>query len=239
MTENENYESTNIPINDAVEESKSELKDIEVIETEDFSYDGYQVVRGEYFAHLFEPSITFNKCKVYLNTACIKKFPNIDYVQILVNSEEKKLAVRPCGEEQKDSFLWCTAKRKPKQISCKIFSGMIADLLGWNLEHRYKLLGKLIKSNDDFLFIFDLRSFEMYERKFVEGSEKQKSSRTPIFPEEWKNQFGLPVEEHKKQLQINLFNGYTVFGIKDETKKTNENIAETTIEEVQNDNEQQ
>ena len=116
---------------------------------------------------------------------------------------------------------------------------MIADLLGWNLEHRYKLLGKLIKSNDDFLFIFDLRSFEIYERKFVEGSEKQKSSRTPIFPEEWKNQFGLPVEEHKKQLQINLFNGYTVFGIKDETKKTNENIAETTIEEVQNDNEQQ
>jgi len=213
------------------------LKDIEVFETNEFSYDGYQVVRGEYFAHLFEPSVTFNKCKVYLNTACIKKFPDIDYVQILVNSEEKKLAVRPCGEEQKDSFLWCTAKRKPKQISCKIFSGMIADLMGWNLDYRYKLLGKLIKSNGEYLFIFDLKSFEMYERKIVEGSDKPKSSRTPIFPEEWKNQFGLPVEEHKKQLQINLFNGYTVFGIKDNSKPKDEVSEEITMEEINNENE--
>ena len=193
-------------------DENSKPQDMDVIEA-NFNYDGFQVVRGEFFAHLFEPSITFNRCKVYLNTACIKKFPEIDYVQILVNSEDKKLAVRPCSEEEKDSFLWCTAKRKPKQISCKIFSGMIADLMHWNPEYRYKLLGKLIKSNDEYLFIFDLTASEMYERKIVEGSDKPKTSRTPIFPEEWKNQFGLPVEEHRKQLQINLFNGYAVFGL--------------------------
>lgn len=233
--ENSNLNSELPQFQNSENEQNNGLKDIEVFETNEFSYDGYQVVRGEYFAHLFEPSVTFNKCKVYLNTACIKKFPDIDYVQILVNSEEKKLAVRPCGEEQKDSFLWCTAKRKPKQISCKIFSGMIADLMGWNLDYRYKLLGKLIKSNGEYLFIFDLKSFEMYERKIVEGSDKPKSSRTPIFPEEWKNQFGLPVEEHKKQLQINLFNGYTVFGIKDNTKPKDEVNQEITMEEVNNE----
>ena len=67
-----------------------------------FSYDGFQVVRGEFFAHIYEPSITFNKRKVYLNTACIKKFPEIDYVQILVNSEEKKLKI---GTTQANSSL--------------------------------------------------------------------------------------------------------------------------------------
>lgn len=195
------------------------LKDIEVIESNEFNYDGYQVVRGEYFAHLFEPSVTFNKSKVYLNTACIKKFPDIEYVQILVNSEEKKLAVRPCSGEEKDSFPWCTAKRKPKQISCKIFSGMIANLMNWNPEYRYKLLGKLIKSNEEYLFIFNLKASEMYERKIEEESGKTKTSRTPIFPEEWRNQFGLPVEEHRKQLQVNLFDGYTIFGL----NKTTEN----------------
>jgi len=194
----------------------NQSQEMDIIEA-NFNYDGYQVVRGEFFAHIFEPSITFNRCKVYLNTACIKKFPEINYVQILVNAEDKKLAVRPCTEEEKDSFLWCTLKRKPKQISCKIFSGMIADLMHWNQEYRYKLLGKLIKSNDEYLFIFDLSASEMYERKIEEGSDKPKTSRTPIFPEEWKNQFGLPVEEHRKQLQINLFNGYAVFGI-DENK---------------------
>ena len=59
----------------------------------------------------------------------------------------------------------------------------------------------------------------MYERKIEEGSEKPKTSRTPIFPEEWKNQFGLPVEEHRKQLQINLFEGYAVFGLDDSKEK--------------------
>lgn len=212
--------------NDFIEGSNEELNynadppvEMEAIDV-NFNYDGFQVVRGEFFAHIYEPSITFNRRKVYLNTACIKKFPEIDYVQILVNSEEKKLAVRPCSGEEKDSFLWCTAKRKPKQISCKIFSGMIADLMQWNPEYRYKLLGKLIRSNDEYLFIFDLKASEMYERKIEEGSEKPKTSRTPIFPEEWKNQFGLPVEEHKKQLQINLFEGYAVFGLDDNKEKT-------------------
>ena len=200
-------------------------QEMEAIET-NFNYEGFQVVRGEFFAHLFEPSITFNRCKVYLNTACIKKFPEINYVQILVNSEDKKLAVRPCSEEEKDSFLWCTPKRKPKQISCKIFSGMIADLMKWNQEYRYKLLGKLIKSNGEYLFIFDLTASEMYERKIEEGSNKPKTSRTPIFPEEWKNQFGLPVEEHRKQLQINLFNGYMVFGLDESKNKTQVNQEE-------------
>lgn len=70
---------------------------LDVVEDVDFNFDGYQVVRGEYFAHLYEPSITFNLNKVYLKAASIRKLPNIDYVQILVNSEEKKIAVRPCA----------------------------------------------------------------------------------------------------------------------------------------------
>ena len=63
----------------------------------------------------------------------------------------------------------------------------------------------------------------MYERKIEEGSSKSVSSRTPIFPAEWKNQFGIPVAEHKKQLQINLFNDYAVFGLNDKAE-TNNNL---------------
>ena len=110
---------------------------------------------------------------------------------------------------------------------------MIFDLMQWNPEYRYKLLGKLIRSNDEYLFIFDLKASEMYERKIEEGSEKPKTSRTPIFPEEWKNQFGLPVEEHRKQLQINLFEGYAVFGLDDNKEKTEniQQIEQTIMEE--------
>ena len=48
---------------------------------DDFNFDDYQVVRREFFAHIKEPSITFNECKVYVNTACLNKFPNNDYIR--------------------------------------------------------------------------------------------------------------------------------------------------------------
>ena len=40
----------------------------------DFNYDGYQVVRREFFAHINEPSVTFNNYKFYVNTACLNRF---------------------------------------------------------------------------------------------------------------------------------------------------------------------
>ena len=176
------------------EEKPSIKREMEIIEDDSFNYDGYQVVRGEFFSHLYEPCITFNNFKVYMNTACIKKLPETDYVQILVNQEKKKLAVRPCSEESKDSFRWCsaTAKRTPKQVTCRVFYGKITELMGWNPSYRYKLVGKLIQSNGQLLY-----------------------------PSEWEHQFGVPVEEHQKSLQIDIFDGYALFGMNDKSTKNN------------------
>ena len=82
---------------------------MEVYEDQDFSYEGFQVVRGEFFAHTYEPSFTLNNNRVSVNTACIKKLPEFEYIQILVNPDNKKLAVRPCHEDEKDAFRWCSA----------------------------------------------------------------------------------------------------------------------------------
>ncbi len=51
----------------------SSNSDETIVADDAFSYNGYQVVRGEFFAHLYEPSITFNNCRVSVNTACIRK----------------------------------------------------------------------------------------------------------------------------------------------------------------------
>lgn len=195
--------------------------DLLIPEDTSFSYDGFQVVRGEFFSHIYEPSITFNDYKVYVNATCIKKLPHCDYIQILVNPTDYKLAVRPCSEEEKDSFRWCsaTAKRTPKQITCRMFFAKVMSLMNWNPTYRYKLLGKLIRSNNELLFVFDLKTPEIYQRT-VKDDGKSKSSRTPIFPEEWKNQFGLSVEEHRNTLSVNIFDGYAVFGLEKEKSHT-------------------
>lgn len=182
----------------------------------------FQVVRREFFAHLQEPSVTFNNCKFYVNTACLRKFPTADYVQVLVNQEAKIMAIRPCHEGERDSFMWCgrsKGKRVPRQITGKLFSAKMFALMDWIPEFRYKMLGKVVFAKGEYLIVFDLTATEVYQKVTKEG-EKPKASRTPVFPAEWQNQFGLPLKEHQQSLQINIFDGYAVFAIKDPAKGT-------------------
>ncbi len=184
-----------------------------------FDYKGYEVVRGEFFAHTFEPSFALSNYKVSVNMACIKKLPDIEYIQILVNSEERKLAVLPCQEEEKDSFKWCTSgkKKMPRQITCRVFFAKVMDLMGWDPANRYKILGKLIRSGDKLLFVYDLTTPEIFIRTATEDG-KGKISRKPTYSDEWKNQFGVPVSEHQNRIQISIFDEYAVFGVKEGNK---------------------
>lgn len=191
----------------------------EIEELNDFSYDGYQVVRREFFAHIQEPSITFSNFKVYVNQVCVNKLPDVEYVQMLVNSESKILALRPCEESDRDSFPWAGkgAKRKPKQITCRVLFALIMNLMDWSPEHRYKLTGKLVRANGELLFVFDLTSFEVFQRGIDEDG-KITVSRCAAYPSDWKFQFGLPFEEHQKSLKINTFEGYAVLTVLDKSK---------------------
>lgn len=187
-------------------------------EDPNFSYAGYRFVRGEYFAHLNEPSVTLSDYKITVNTACLKKAPGTQYIQVLLNEDTFKMVIRPSNEDEKDSFCWCTASRKPRAVTCKGFFAMLISRLGWNPDYRYKFLGKQIKSNGEYLFVFDLTGPEIYQRQILtdeDGKVKKKTRRTPIYLEDWQNHFGLPVEEHQKAVQINIFDGYAVFGISD------------------------
>lgn len=204
-----------------VEQVKSQNSASEPAEDPTFSYDGYQIVRGEYFAHINEPSVTLADYKITVNSACIKKAPDTKYIQVLLNPDSYMMVIRPSSEDEKDSFCWCTASRKPRTITCKVFFAMLLNHLHWNPDYRYKFLGKQIKSNGEYLFVFDLTGPEIYQRQTITdegGKVKKKNHRTPIYQENWQNQFGLPVEEHQKAVQINIFDGYAVFGITDPAK---------------------
>lgn len=207
---------------DTVIENSKKLVTEEVIDLGDFDFDGFQVVRREFFAHMFEPAASFNNCKFYVNSACLAKFPEADFVQVLINQESRIMALRPCHEGERDSYAWCNVskgKRKPKQTTCKLFFAKVVTMMGWNPDYRYKLLGKLIHANGEYLLAFDLTATEVYQRTFAEGA-KPKTSKTPTFPASWQNQFGLPFNEHRQSMQINIFDGYAIYALKDNSAST-------------------
>lgn len=231
-------------INQTIENTENvDQKALEL--AQDFSYDGYQVVRRELFAHLREPAVVIRRDSVTFNTACIAGLEDAVYIQILVNQDNKRMVVRKCEENDKDALRWCIEKpdkRKSRKMSNKLFSAMMYDMMGWNTDCRYKILGHKITHEDETMYIFDLLETEIFmdtKRKkkanpdSVEKKEElvtaetdqtpeqnqeeiaakvaRKLNRIPFYPEDWKDSFGLSVEEHKKALETNLTDGYIEF----------------------------
>ena len=219
---------------------EKEIVDQKAIElAEDFSYDGYQVVRRELFAHLREPAVVIRRDSVTSNTACIAGLEDAVYIQILVNQDNKRMVVRKCEENDKDALRWCVAKpdkRKSRKMTNKIFSAMMYEMMGWNLDCRYKILGHKITFEDETIYVFDLMETEIFldikrkkakkdtesqsttenannieETASSDTEEKKRKNRIPFYPKEWKDSFGLPVEEHRKALEINMLDGYAEF----------------------------
>lgn len=231
-------------INQTIENTENvDQKALEL--AQDFSYDGYQVVRRELFAHLREPAVVIRRDSVTFNTACIAGLEDAVYIQILVNQDNKRMVVRKCEENDKDALRWCIEKpdkRKSRKMSNKLFSAMMYDMMGWNTDCRYKILGHKITHEDETMYIFDLLETEIFmdtKRKkktnpdSVEKKEElvtaetdqtpeqnqeeiaakvaRKLNRIPFYPKNWKDSFGLSVEEHKKALETNITDGYIEF----------------------------
>lgn len=67
---------------------------------------GYQVTRAEFFAHQREPSITIWNDRIKFNMACIRRFPGVTHIQLMIHPIEKRLVIRPCNPDFADAIRW-------------------------------------------------------------------------------------------------------------------------------------
>ena len=57
---------------------------------------GYKVVRADYFPSREQLTMTIQNGKLRFNTACLKKFEDVEYVEFLLNTVTNTIAIRPC-----------------------------------------------------------------------------------------------------------------------------------------------
>ena len=195
-------------------------KEDEFLLDDDFSYAGYQITREEFFAHSREPQLTICGNKLYLNKVCLRKAPDVSRIQVLINEEEKKLVIKPCTEELKDSLLWTTPRGQMRRILCKdAFCSLLTELMGWTLNNRHRMIGKMIRTDGERLFLFDLSAALIYPGKAVLDEEgnvvKSIYTKSPVYKESWEHQFGLPVEEHERRYTINRFDDFVTISVQD------------------------
>ena len=162
----------------------------------------FQVVRAQLFSTRLYPAVTISKGKVRFNTACLKRFEDVEYVELLFNSVEKCLAVRPCEKSNPNAIQWGTLKEGKwivKEKSCRGFSAPLYETMGWNEELRYRMRGSFMGDGDNKIMIFDLEEPEIIERVLVED--------IPTQPDE------AETEERKPEYKnVMTFNSHGVFG---------------------------
>lgn len=197
---------------------QTDINDTEKEERKDSGFDlsGYEIVRAQFFSTRLNPAMTISEGKVTFNTACLKKFENVEYVEILFNSVEKCIAVRPCDKDDINAVKWGTIRNGKWVVlpkSCKGFSEPLFDLMNWNDECKYRFRGQYSKENNEQILLFDLEEPEVIKHEIIqedlpdvntsegvkdtENKEENKIKKIvrTLFPKQWKNHFGCRTEE--------------------------------------------
>ncbi|MCL1903707.1 MAG: hypothetical protein FWF94_04750 [Oscillospiraceae bacterium] len=113
-----------------------------------------------------EPTITFKHGRVWFNMACLKELADTDYIRFVINSDKQKLLIEHSNGEESNEGRWCSwnsKKRKPKAIPCIEFFRKIINLMNWNDEYRYKIIGEFIYKGERISIMFDLNSVLIFK----------------------------------------------------------------------------
>ena len=129
-----------------------------------FELDGYEIARAQFFSMTEKPIMTVSNRKVTFNSVCLKKFENVEHVELLINTVEKCIAVRPCDETNPNAFRWGRMKEDRWRSTPRSISGFAAplfDITGWDSTDRIKLCGQYLTDGETQMLLFDLSEPEI------------------------------------------------------------------------------
>ena len=206
-------DSPESPVDYRMEPAQQQLFD----DDDEIELGEYEIVRPEFFAHIKEPAFTINVDKISVNTACVRLLPDTEFIQILINRQEKKLVLLPCDETEITGYRWVkikNGKRYSTQRSGEPFVLTLCRIMDWNPDYRYKILGRLVHSKGRTLIAFDMSSYECFPKRISEDGKKVSSRRSAFTSGDWDGRFGPKYAESRRSLQMETFNGFTVISIK-------------------------
>ncbi|MBQ8940693.1 MAG: hypothetical protein IJ062_02575 [Firmicutes bacterium] len=194
---------------------------------QEINIDDYEIVGAEFFAQVKEPAFTVNVNKITVNVACVRLLPEAEYVKILIKRDEKKLVLMPCSENDIYGYRWARekgGKRYASQRTGETFVLILCDIMNWNPDNRYKILGRRMFSKGEAILVFDLTVAQCFEKTNTE--QNGKNARRMALPTGWNGKFGPTYGENQRTLQVDTFEGYTVFSVKGNSELLNEKISD-------------
>ena len=175
---------------------------------------GYKVVRADYFPSLDQLTMTISNGKLRFNTACLRKFEDVEYVELLLNTVTNTIAIRPCDEDNPNAIHWGKLREERWVVStlgCRGLSRTLFDLMSWEDEGKYRFRGQYVARGDQKLLVFELDEpviTKTVEQVIVpdepdeneEAAEEQEEivikETVRVYPSTWTSSFGVPVSSY-------------------------------------------
>lgn len=173
----------------------------------EFDLRGFEVARAEFFNTRTKTKLSFTTSNFSFSMGCLRKLPNITYVELLIHPEFKLLAVRPSAKNSKNAIKWCVLKEtdhQPRSIGGKAFLPMIFDLFDWDTDCKYSVRGERISNGMESFILFKMTDTEIfYLDKSSKNNDKTEYCNKPeaihAFPLNWTAHFG---DEYYRRAQI-------------------------------------
>ena len=142
---------------------------------EDISLKGFIVVKHQMFERTRIPTITISNRKMLFSKDCHTALDNCQSIQVLVNYEQQLIVVKPTSSSEDDSISWRNDKLMIPNINdipCPLLTQRLYREWNLNSKYRYRSKGKLVKSDNKLMLLFDFNSADLYEgMKLVERHE--------------------------------------------------------------------
>ena len=193
---------------------KSRMAQGQELEFEDLS--GYELPPRTQFSMLSKPAVSIKYGKMTFNMASVRMFDEALFILTPVNRDKKRLMVVPCKEEESASLQWARIRESDdtkvnRTISSEEFILKLYKMMGWKLNCRYKILGRvaLAKPGPMPVLIFDLEEAIMFDSKPMEFVDEEtgeiKKKQVKYYPEEYKDCIGKSYNDYIEAKQINIF----------------------------------
>ena len=171
---------------------------------------GYEIVRAQFFSTRSNPAMTISNGKMRFNTACLKKFGDEEYVELLLNTVERCIAIRPCSKDNPNAVRWGRLKDSRwsvSAISCRGLAKTLFDIMEWEEDTRYRFRGEYVGAGENKMLLFQLDEPEMIKTEEItlppqepeqDGTEEEKEEivikkKMMVFPAAWADSFGRPI----------------------------------------------
>ena len=180
--------------------------------------EGYQRVSASLFPSPEKPVLTISNGRMRFNTACVRKFKDVEYVELLLNSVNGCIAIRPCEKDNPNAIRWAKIKNEKWIVSpmaCKGLFGALVDIADWTEDSVYKLYGQYAEDGKDKLLLFSLEESVVTKSReqvvipkkpeYSAGANPEKQSedsdeeiiiteKIRVFPSAWAGSFGMSIQ---------------------------------------------